>query len=523
MTDDTPKKLRAEDNPWFLLATLYGQPSPGKTELKSRNRAAWNRYMANALSREGRERLVNEGRCSKEEMAPCTAQELEAAFVKRHKQAISAASTSIPDFEAGSIDLSNIKVDGSFEAEGFCFPNQVSFSGTIFSDEAIFERATFCGLADFGKANFLGSANFGSVTFSGTAIFTGSFSDEARFEDSIFYGYCAFLGTTFHNTASFERGKFFSPANMRDATFYDLVVFKDATFSSLADFTNANFFADSMFQCTKFEEVLFEGAVFSSVDAVARESSIGQARRHNFESAHFSGRTNFLGAKFTVPANFTNVTFSNEARFCRAVFKSESLFVNAKMEAPASFERTRFQGPPPSFSGAQLHEGTIWRKVKMPVPKRASEAGAYVDAYERLKLEMDRLKKHEDELDFFALELQSRRVLAGRVAGIPIALYGLLCDYGRSYFRPLIGLFFTIGVGAILFLPHFSLRKYPRAIGLSFANTFAVLGFRKDFLSLNTIEALSRILIVASAVQTVAGIVLLFCFGLAVRNRFRMK
>src|SRR5215471_12831341 len=140
-------------------------------------------------------------------------------------------------------------------------------------------------------------------------------------------------------------------------------------------------------------------------------------------------------------------------------------------------------------------------------------------AYERLKLEMDRLKKHEDELDFFALELQSRKVLEG---GIAIAIYGLLCNYGRSYFLPLGWLLVTIVVGAALFLSHFGLSKYPQAIGLSLANTFGVLGFRKDFIDPNTIESLSRILKVVSAAQTVAGM-LLFCFGLAVRNRFRMK
>jgi hypothetical protein len=41
-----------------------------------------------------------------------------------------------------------------------------------------------------------------------------------------------------------------------------------------------------------------------------------------------------------------------------------------------------------------------------------------------LKLEVDRLKKHEDELNFFALELQSRRVEQGLVRGLPIALMG---------------------------------------------------------------------------------------------------
>src|SRR5437764_12915356 len=38
---------------------------------------------------------------------------------------------------------------------------------------------------------------------------------------------------------------------------------------------------------------------------------------------------------------------------------------------------------------------------------------SFIYAYERLKLEMDRLKKHEDELDFFARELQCRRILHG--------------------------------------------------------------------------------------------------------------
>jgi hypothetical protein len=195
-------------------------------------------------------------------------------------------------------------------------------------------------------------------------------------------------------------------------------------------------------------------------------------------------------------------------------------FVNASMKGPTSFMGARFKGQPPRFFGAQLHEGTVWRYVSWPIPQSRIDAGEYVDAYERLKLEMDRLKKHEDELHFFALELQSRRVLGG---SIPIAIYGLLCNYGRSYFLPLGWLLITIVIGAALFLTHFGLAKYPRAIGLSLANTFGVLGFRKDFIDPDTIEALSRMLKLVSAVQTVAGIVLLFCFGLAVRNRFRMR
>jgi len=77
------------------------------------------------------------------------------------------------------------------------------------------------------------------------------------------------------------------------------------------------------------------------------------------------------------------------------------------MKAETSFEGATFKTVPPKFFGAKLHEGTVWRGIQWPrAPKEAREAGRFVDAYERLKLEMDRLKKHEDELDFFAREME---------------------------------------------------------------------------------------------------------------------
>jgi hypothetical protein len=44
--EQTPPKIKAEDNPWYLLATLYGVPERGDQELKDKNRRAWNRYFA---------------------------------------------------------------------------------------------------------------------------------------------------------------------------------------------------------------------------------------------------------------------------------------------------------------------------------------------------------------------------------------------------------------------------------------------------------------------------------------------
>jgi hypothetical protein len=134
---------------------------------------------------------------------------------------------------------------------------------------------------------------------------------------------------------------------------------------------------------------------------------------------------------------------------------------------------------------------------------------------------MDRLKKHEDELNFFALELQSRRVLLGRWGrGLPICFYGLLSDYGRSYLRPLAELFVVSVIGAAAFW-YIDARTFGEALGLSAANTLNVFGFRRDFgLVIDTPFAWLQVL---AAVQTIIGTILLFLSGLGIRNKFRMK
>jgi hypothetical protein len=81
------------------------------------------------------------------------------------------------------------------------------------------------------------------------------------------------------------------------------------------------------------------------------------------------------------------------------------------MKREAWVDGASFVSEPPQFFGAELHPGTVWRGITWPSgPKDKGEAERFMDAYACLKLEMDRLKKHEDELDFFALEMQSRRV-----------------------------------------------------------------------------------------------------------------
>jgi hypothetical protein len=297
--------------------------------------------------------------------------------------------------------------------------------------------------------------------------------------------------------------------------------FGGATFTEGADFEGATFTEGANFGGATFTEGAdFEGATFTE--------------GAEFGGATFTEGADFGGATFTKGANFVGATFTTWTNFEGATFTEGANFINAEMKGETNFSHAVFAFEPPRFFGAKLHEGTAWYAVTWPrPPKDARSAERFVAAYERLKLEMDKLKKHGDELDFFARELRSRRVLLGFWRGLPFALYGALCGYGRYYMRPLALLAILVVLGAVPIRAHFgggwSLSTFIShgfgggALGLSFANTFSALGFRKDLINPQVLDALPGWLRVIAAIQTILGIVLLFLFGLAVRNRFRMK
>jgi hypothetical protein len=64
--EKTPEK-KAEDNPWSLLASLHGAPANSPDERWGRTRRDWNRYLAAALAKETRGRLIEEKRHPEEE------------------------------------------------------------------------------------------------------------------------------------------------------------------------------------------------------------------------------------------------------------------------------------------------------------------------------------------------------------------------------------------------------------------------------------------------------------------------
>ncbi len=84
----TPELKPANDNPWYWLATLYGEMGNDgeiNAAIARKNRMAWNRWFAKALSVEQRDKLLKK-EFSPEELTPLTPKEeaeLVVAFTTR--------------------------------------------------------------------------------------------------------------------------------------------------------------------------------------------------------------------------------------------------------------------------------------------------------------------------------------------------------------------------------------------------------------------------------------------------------
>jgi hypothetical protein len=83
----------------------------------------------------------------------------------------------------------------------------------------------------------------------------------------------------------------------------------------------------------------------------------------------------------------------------------------------------------------------------------------------------------------------------------------------------------AVGAGAIWYSGafwYFGAHAFGEALGLSVANTLNVFGFRKDFFP-DSFNRLPWGLDFLAAIQSILGTILLFLFGLGIRNKFRMK
>jgi hypothetical protein len=107
---EQPELRPAADNAWYCLATLYGeQPVNGRdVGIAAKNRVAWNRWMAAALSDEQRTDFIKNG-FPESELVPFTSAEKDeffSAFASRigHKKLSPPSATESVDFACTRFD-----------------------------------------------------------------------------------------------------------------------------------------------------------------------------------------------------------------------------------------------------------------------------------------------------------------------------------------------------------------------------------------------------------------------------------
>ena len=265
------------------------------------------------------------------------------------------------------------------------FETPLSMSQFVFNQAAVFTSAIFDGYGWFDSATFSGEAWFGSASFGGDAWF-GS----ARFS----------------RYAWFDRAKFRGDARFSSATVSGDAVFNGATFGG---------------------DAWFDGAAFT-----------GYAW---FDSATFSGDAWLDSASFSGDAWFGNATFERFANFTGATFEKIASFSDCQFGRTTSFREARFQGTFPRFSGAILHQNTIFTAKDRFWPAMSSvEPEASRDSLAVIRHAIAKQGLPEEEHYFFRREMRFRAKIGTVFERLPYILYQELSDFGNSIVRPTVGL-----------------------------------------------------------------------------------
>jgi hypothetical protein len=380
---------------------------------------------------------------------------------------------------------------------------------------------------------------FPAVSFT-MAVFVGN----TNFDGNTKFDYVKFRGEDNY----FNRAHFIGGASFRNARFDGNIYFNLAHFSGGTDFARSLFVG----------EASFWGSQFSRVS--------------NFEQTEFQSQVNFLSVKFIKTANFYNARFNKTVGFRDSEWKEVPDFGGVAFKDGLSIADL-------VLLQTDLNSGVIdWRNTPDPIPKEVRTAGidwviALSDSsdsqnikkkfsvlasvlYKFPDLELDflhsapitdrlqalrKMARDADdrprELDYFALELQSRYQGAGLIKWL-VRQYGRFSDYGRGIGCPfgwLAGLWVLSALfyGIVLF---FFQQNHPmewwsimfNILLLSLVNALPALGVaseaRKSSLEAlyGCVECVPAVVHMIGVVEGVAAILLLFLIGLGLRNRFRL-
>ncbi len=236
--NDGVRLTAANKNPWYVLATIYGEQDEGATwlyhdkELATKNRQAWINW-----SRGGR-----------------------------------------PSHEVAEIKNLLRGRLGDETAELPVHRGKADFSKTFFSRPVCFEKFEFGIECDFSKAHFAGNILFNSAIFKGNVFL---------------------IEATFKGIADFRGAVFRLSSNFRSALFEDVALFDSAIFKSNVCFQSATFCSGVGFAGAIFEgEAQFDWYEYSGVGYEKASHPVRFFGKVSFNAAKFQFKTRFNDAQF---------------------------------------------------------------------------------------------------------------------------------------------------------------------------------------------------------------------------------
>ena len=225
---ETKKRRRASENPFYILATIYGEHTDEiDFDLNEQNRGVWNAWACQGLSDDEKDEIT---KTYPRLIIPDWTEDLKKtvndAFAKR------LPGGPIPDHSS----------DINFRGTDFKQP--VGFVGFLFLKDAVFMNAQFTKAAIFTHAQFTEGANFINAQFTNAASFM-----HARFTNRAHFRYAQFT-----QGASFSYARFKEKACFTSSRFEAHSYFQGAIFSEALDFTDASFARPVNFRQARFEK-----------------------------------------------------------------------------------------------------------------------------------------------------------------------------------------------------------------------------------------------------------------------------
>ncbi len=287
-------------------------------------KAIWNGWAELLLTE--REAMVNEGRWEKEKARWTEDAKADFTcihFLTRKWMQVKSIKKSAPENPpVKTLSVENRIVDFS----GFKFPRDAWFDGATFSRDAQFDSATFSGTAWFDGATFSGNAWFGSATFSRGAQFDGAtfsgytqfdsatFSGNILFNDAIFQKAAQFPLVKFDQYAAFERARFLGPANFNAVRGDRAFTLEDAHFEHVPDFIQAHFE-----EAPRLDNVTVVGRMIPAYPALEKKKD---ANGKDIEPSAWEITRHWLWQKATLPQRFLTGCWR---RFRRGIAASDDL------------------------------------------------------------------------------------------------------------------------------------------------------------------------------------------------------